>query len=124
MPRLAPILLTVVAALVGAASASAQTPTTYPLGRLVPPELAEPPATIPRAPIGEYPEDWAECLAKNPPPPQTYPRDLDVRGADPAAPNPLVGTKWFVDRMEPAYTQWARWKRAGQTTDADTIWRL
>ena len=34
------------------------------------------------------------------------------------------GTKWFVDRMEPAYHQWARWKRAGKDGDADAIWRL
>src|SRR5215208_2782952 len=52
------------------------------------------------------------------------PHELDPRAADPAAPNPLVGTKWFVDRMEPAYAQWARWRRAGETGKSDTIWRL
>ena len=62
--------------------------------------------------------------ARPPPGAQLYPRELDVRAVDPAAPNPLVGTKWFVDRMEPAYTQWARWKRAGQAGKADTIWKL
>jgi endoglucanase len=122
MPRVGPIFVALVAVLSTASAAAAQTP--YPLGPLVPPELAAPPATVPHGPTGEYPEDWAECVAENPPPPQVYPRELDVRGADPAAPNPLVGTKWFVDRMEPAYTQWARWKRAGQTAEADTIWRL
>ena len=35
---------------------------------------------------------------------RSYPHELDPRAVDPAAPNPLVGTKWFVDRMEPAYT--------------------
>ena len=105
-----------------APAAAAQTP--YPLGLLVPPELAQPPASVPPGPIGEYPPDWEKCLADNPPPPQVYPGDLDVRGVDPAAPNPLVGTKWFVDRMEPAYMQWARWKRQGNAAEADTIWRL
>jgi endoglucanase len=105
-----------------ATTATAQTP--YPVGPLVPPEYAQPPETVPAGPRGEYPPDWEKCLEETPPPPQIYPRDLDVRGADPNAPNPLVGTKWFVDRMEPAYMQWARWKRQGQAADADTIWRL
>jgi endoglucanase len=122
MTRLLSLLLALTAVLAGSSVASAQT--TYPLGRLVPPELAESPATVPRGPVGEYPEDWARCVRDNPPPPQVYPRDIDVRAADPAAPNPLVGTKFFVDRMEPAYMQWARWKRAGQDGKADTIWRL
>ena len=96
----------------------------YPLGPLVPPEFAAPPASVPPGPMGEYPEDWAECVQDNPPPPQQYPRDLDLRAADAAAPNPLVGTKYFVDRMEPAYMQWARWKRSGEYNKADTIWKL
>jgi endoglucanase len=124
MLRLLPILLAVLAALTTASAAAAQTPVSYPLGRLVPPELLEPPDTVPRGPVGEYPEDWAECVRDNPPGPQLYPRELDVRAVDPATPNPLVGTKWFADRMESAYTQWARWKRAGQGGKADTIWRL
>jgi endoglucanase len=117
-------LLALILTLAAATAASAQTPTTYPPGPLVPPEFAAPPATVPSGPIGMYPPDWEECLRDNPPPPQVYPRDLDVRGADPASPNPLVGTKFFVDRMEPAYMQWARWKRQGQASEADTIWRL
>jgi endoglucanase len=120
MTRLGLTLVALFAFLVPAASAQ----TRYPLGPLVPPELAAPPASVPSGPVGEYPPDWEECLEDNPPPPQVYPRDLDVRAASPDAPNPLVGTKWFVDRMEPAYTQWVRWKRAGQDGDADTIWRL
>src|ERR687896_220483 len=95
-----------------------------PKGPLVPPEFATPPQAVPPGPVGEYPEDWARCVRDNPPPPQQYPRELDVRAADPAAPNPLVGTRFFVDRLEPAYTQWARWKRQGETRKADTIWRL
>ncbi|HEV3378295.1 MAG TPA: glycoside hydrolase family 6 protein [Thermoleophilaceae bacterium] len=118
------LLALVVSLLAAATAASAQTPTTYPLGPLVPPEFAQPPAEVPPGPVGQYPPDWAECLKKNPPPPQVYPRDLDIRAADPAAPNPLVGTKFFVDRMEPAYTQWVRWKRQGEEGKAQTIWRL
>jgi endoglucanase len=120
MTRLGLVLVAAFALL--APVASAQTP--YPLGPLVPPEFAQPPASVPPGPIGQYPPDWEECLQDNPPPPQMYPRDLDMRGVDPAAPNPLVGTKWFVDRMEPAYMQWARWKRQGDNANADTIWRL
>jgi endoglucanase len=121
MRRPISILFTLAALLAATTAASAQT---YPLGPLVPPEFAQPPAEVPRGPIGKYPPDWQDCLRRNPPPPQVYPRELDVHAADPSAPNPLVGTKFFVDRMEPAYTQWARWKRQGETAKADTIWRL
>jgi endoglucanase len=127
MPRSALTLLAVVGSLVAAPGAAAQEappPPVYPLGPLVPPEFAQPPETVPPGPIGEYPEDWAECVRDNPPGPQQYPHELDVRAANPAAPNPLVGTKYFVDRMEPAYTSWRAWKRSGQLDKADTIWRL
>ncbi len=90
----------------------------------MPPEFALPPQSVPPGPVGEYPEDWAECVRENPPPPQQYPRDLDLRAVDPAAPNPLVGTKYFVDRMEPAYMSWRKWMRTGQTGKASTIWKL
>jgi endoglucanase len=120
MARLGLTLVALLAFL--APAASAQSP--YPLGPLVPPEFAQAPASVPPGPFGQYPPDWEECLSDNPPPPQLYPRELDVRAADPAAPNPLVATKWFVDRMEPAYTQWVRWKRQGKAGDAETIWRL
>jgi endoglucanase len=103
-------------------AAAAQTP--YPLGRLVPPEYAQAPETVPRGPVGDYPEDWAKCGEGHRPEAQVYPHELDPRAVDPVTPNPLVGTKWFVDRMEPAYTQWARWKRAGKDGDADQIWKL
>jgi endoglucanase len=121
MTRLGLTLIAVFAAF-SATAANAQTP--YPLGPLVPPELAAPPASVPPGPFGQYPPDWEECIQDKPPGPQIYPPDIDVRGVDPASPNPLVGTKWFVDRLEPAYTQWVRWKRQGKTGDADTIWRL
>jgi endoglucanase len=124
MARLATVLIALLAMLATADLARAQTPVSYPLGRLVPPEFAEPPASIPRGPAGDYPEDWAACVRDNPPPPQVYPRELDPRAIDPAAPNPLVGTKWFVDRMEPAYSDWRRYTRAGQSGKADLIWKL
>ena len=126
MIRSATIALALIALLAGASPASAQDPLppAYPEGPLVPSEFAAPPQNAPRGPLGEYPEDWARCVRDNPPPPQQYPRDLDVRGVDPGSPNPLVGTKYFVDRMEPAYTSWRRWLNSGETTKADTIWRL
>jgi endoglucanase len=124
MRRLPLLLLALFATLATASAASAQTPPGYPLGRLVPPELIAPPDTVPRGPVGDYPSDWAQCVQDHPPGPQLYPHELDPRAVDPAAPNPLVGTKWFVDRMEPAYLQWARWKRADDEGKADTIWRL
>jgi endoglucanase len=116
--------LALLALLIAAPSAVAQTPPSYPLGPLVPPEFAQEPASVPRGPVGDYPEDWVECGNGHRFEAQVYPHALDVRAADPAAPNPLVGTKWFVDRMEPAYTQWVRWKRAGKKADAAQIWKL
>ena len=92
-------------------------------GPLVPPELEQPPERIPAPPVGKYPEHWAECVRDNPPPPITQP-GIDPRGVDPASPNPLEGLRWFVDRTEPAYEQWAQLKRSGRTEPADTIWRL
>src|SRR5688572_33473651 len=94
-------LLALLGALATASSASAQPPPTYPLGPMAPAELSEEPDTVPRGPIGDYPEDWGKCVQDNPPGAQLYPHELDVRGVDPATPNPLLGTKWFVDRMEP-----------------------
>ena len=126
MTRSAAIFLALLAVLTGASAAPAQEPLppAYPEGPLVPPEFALPPQSVPPGPVGEYPEDWAECVRENPPPPQQYPRDLDLRAVDPAAPNPLVGTKYFVDRMEPAYMSWRKWMRTGQTGKASTIWKL
>jgi hypothetical protein len=104
------------------AAASAQLP--YVPARLVDPALVEPPERIPPAPRGEYPEDWAACVSETRPSWPAAPAGIDPRGVDPALPNPLLGQRFFVDRMEPAYMQWARWKRAGRTAEADTIWRL
>jgi endoglucanase len=104
-----------------AAAASAQLPAP---GPLLAPEFAAEPERIPPRPVGRSPADWARCVAENPAPPPVVPPGIDARGVDPASPNPLLGQRWFVDRMEPAYTQWVRWRRAGRTEWTSTIWRL
>jgi endoglucanase len=103
------------------AAVSAQLPAP---GPLVPPEFAAEPAEIPPGPVGKYPDDWARCVAEHPAPPPVLPLGIDPRGVDPALPNPLLGLRWFVDRMEPAYAQWRSWKRSGRAVRASTIWRL
>jgi endoglucanase len=115
-------LLTLVFALALPATAGAQLP--YVPGPLVDPGLVTPPASVPAGPVGEYPEDWAKCVARTNPTWPTAPAGIDPRAVDPAAPNPLLGQRFFVDRMEPAYIQWQKWMRAGQTTKANTIWKL
>ena len=52
------------------------------------------------------------------------PVGIDPRAVDPAAADPLLGLTYFVDRMEPAYMSWSRWKRSGQGAKASTIWKL
>jgi len=121
MRRIPIVLLTaaLLAACPAIAGAQAYTP-----GRLVDPALVEPPASVPPGPRGEYPEDWAECVAETRPTWPSAPPGVDPRAVDPSSSNPLLGQRFFVDRMEPAYMQWARWKRAGQSTKASTIWKL
>jgi endoglucanase len=121
MRRLSALLLAIAFALVLPAVAVAQG---YVPGRLVDPALLNPPATVPPAPVGEYPEDWAKCVAATRPVWPTAPFGIDPRGVDPAAPNPLLGQRFFLDRMEPAYMQWVRWRRTGETTKANMIWKL
>jgi endoglucanase len=121
MRRLPTLVLAIAFALVLPAVAVAQG---YVPGRLVNPALLNPPATIPPAPVGKYPEDWAKCVSATRPVWPTAPFGIDPRGVDPAAPNPLLGQRFFLDRMEPAYMQWVRWKRAGETTRANQIWKL
>jgi endoglucanase len=103
------------------AAASAQLPAP---GPLLPPEFAPEPGQVPGGPVGRYPEDWASCVAANAAPPPALPLGIDPRGVDPASPNPLLGLRWFVDRMEPAYTQWREWRRTGEAEKASTMWRL
>jgi endoglucanase len=117
-----PIVLLTAALLVACpAVAGAQV---YAPGRLVDPALIQPPASVPAPPKGEYPEDWAKCVAETHPTWPTAPPGIDPKAVDPSAPNPLFGQRFFLDRMEPAYMQWARWKRGGQHTRANTIWKL
>jgi endoglucanase len=121
MRRLPTLVLAIAFALVLPAAAVAQG---YVPGRLVNPALLNPPATIPPGPVGKYPEDWAKCVSATRPVWPTAPFGIDPRGVDPAAPNPLLGQRFFLDRMEPAYMQWVRWKRTGETTKANQIWKL
>jgi endoglucanase len=121
MRRFPIVLLATAFAVALPATAGAQG---YPTGRLVDPSLMNPPDSVPAPPRGEYPEDWAECVAETHPSWPTAPPGIDPRAVDPSAPNPLLGQRFFLDRLEPAYMQWARWKRSGQTTKANTIWKL
>src|SRR3954471_2159619 len=122
MRRIRLALFTLVFMLALPAVAGAQLP--YLPGTLVDPALVTPPDSIPAPPVGEYPEDWAKCVAQTNPTWPTAPPGIDPRAVDPSAPNPLLGQSFFVDRMEPAYIQWAKWKRQGETTKANTIWKL
>ena len=97
---------------------------TYAPGRLVDPSMINPPDHVPAGPVGEYPEDWAKCVADKNPVWPAAPAGIDPRAVDPALPNPLLGQRFFLDRMEPAYIQWVRWKRGGQASQADTMWKL
>ena len=110
-----------IAAAVLPATASAQTPAP---GRLLPAEFAQEPSHVPAPPVGKYPEHWAECVQERKPAPPVLPMGIDPRAVDPAATNPLLGLTYFVDRMEPAYMSWSRWKRSGQGAEASTIWKL
>jgi endoglucanase len=105
------------------ASAGAQTPADDLLGRLIPSTFLTEPASVPPAPEGEWPRHWAACVADNPPPAIEQP-GIDPRGVDPSSANPLVGLKFFVDRLEPAYQSWTNYKRSGQAANADLMWKL
>ena len=118
-PRL--ISLVVSALLATPAAAFAQLPAP---GRLLPPELATEPESAPVPPFGEYPDDWALCVRDRPPPPPFGIPGIDPRGVAPDSPNPLLGLPLFVDRDDPAALQWRRWRLAGQTERASTIWQL
>jgi len=121
MRRIPIVLLTAALVVACPAVAAAQV---YTPGRLVDPALVAPPASVPAPPRGEYPEDWAKCVAETHPTWPTAPPGIDPKAVEPSAPNPLLGQRFFLDRMEAAYIQWARWSRAGETTRANTIWKL
>ena len=88
------------------------------------PQFANPPERVPAPPVGDYPEDWAKCVNQTDPAAPVLPAGIEPRGVDPSSPNPLLGLRYFVDRMEPAYMDWARYKRQGNDAQANTIWRL
>ncbi|HEX6652260.1 MAG TPA: glycoside hydrolase family 6 protein [Thermoleophilaceae bacterium] len=122
MRRIRFALFTLVFVLALPAAAGAQLP--YVPGPLVDPALVTPPESVPAGPVGEYPEDWAKCVAQTRPTWPTAPAGIDPRAVDPSAPNPLLGQRFFVDRLEPAYMQWVKWRRGGEATKANTIWKL
>jgi endoglucanase len=49
---------------------------------------------------------------------------VDARGADPAAPNPLRGQRWYVDPREPAWRSYVSYVRRGERRRANLMWRL
>ena len=55
-------------------------------------------------------------------PPQGFP-GVDYRGVHPAAPNPLVNQRWFVDPVEPQWQSYARLKRQGRDHEAALMWK-
>jgi endoglucanase len=48
----------------------------------------------------------------------------DYRAVDPHSPNPLVGSRWFVDPREPAYRQWLQHLRNGQEHRAALVQKI
>jgi endoglucanase len=117
--RLPLLVLAIVFAAPTAAAAQLPAP-----GPLLLPEFAPEPTSVPRGPVGRYPADWARCVRRRRPLAPVLPLGIDPRGVDPTSPNPLLGLRWFVDRMEPAYVQWRKWRRAGKTRRASLMWRL
>jgi endoglucanase len=52
------------------------------------------------------------------------PRPTDARGVDPASPNPLAGLSFYVDRGEPAYRQYTRYRHRGKPRRAALMWKI
>jgi endoglucanase len=48
----------------------------------------------------------------------------DPRGADPQSPNPLLGTKFYVDQDSPSWQQWRAYRRAGKTAKAALVAKI
>ena len=92
-------------------------------GPLAPARFAIEPAHVPPPAAGHNARQWARCASRRPAG-QVVPYGIDPRGVDPAATNPLLGLTYFVDRMEPAYREWARYRRAGRPQRASMLWRL
>ena len=77
MGRVGAVLASLAVVAVFPAVAGAQS---YPTGRLVDPALINPPEHVPPGPVGEYPEDWAKCVAETNPAWPTAPPGIDPKG--------------------------------------------
>jgi endoglucanase len=49
---------------------------------------------------------------------------VDNQGADPNAPNPLRGLRWYVDPMEHAYESYASYVHRGKQHEAELMWKI
>ena len=88
MRRIRFALLTLVFVLALPAAAGAQLP--YVPGPLVDPGMFTPPESVPPGPVGEYPEDWAKCVAQTQPTWPTAPPGIDPRAVDPVRSEPAA----------------------------------
>ncbi len=116
MSRLATALLVVLCALVAPATASAQ----MPLGP--PPDPRYGPAPDIQSVAGQDPTPAVLRDCKTAGKPHGFPQ-ADPRGVSPAAPNPLVGQRWFVDPVEPQWQAYSRFKRQGRDNEANLMWK-
>jgi endoglucanase len=114
--RLATTLLIALCAFVAPAAAFAQQPMAPPPDpKLGPaPDLAPVPGQDPTPPV------IRDCKSAGKP--HGVPQ-LDPRGVNPLAPNPLVGQRWFVDPTEPQWMAYSRLKRQGHDNDAALMWK-
>src|SRR3954471_10728011 len=58
------------------------------------------------------------------PAPAQAPGTADPKGADPSSPNPLFGLTFFVDHKNPAWRQWAYYRRRDQDGAAAQMWKV
>jgi endoglucanase len=93
------LLLTLMIALVVSPTATAG---------VKPPQLPQPPQ-VPQTPVT----------------PQQPPQPVDPQGVDPGSPNPLLGMKFYVDRVEQPAAKWyLRYKRQGKDGSAALMNKL
>jgi endoglucanase len=110
------ILVAIACALVAPAAASAQ----LPLGEPPDPHLGPAPDIAPVPGQDRTPRVIRDCRRAGKP--HGFPQ-ADPRGVSPAAPNPLVGQRWFVDPTEPQFRAYARLRRQGHTRQAALMWK-
>ena len=110
------LLLTVLCALMAPAAASAQ----LPLGPPPDPRLGPAPDLAPVPGQDPTPAVLRDCEPAGKP--HGLPQ-FDPRGVATAAPNPLVGQRWFVDPVEPQWQAYARFKRQGRDGEAALMWK-